>query len=410
LFIDFPRPTTTVYTNNQAITVKKKKNEIFTKINISSQRDLTPKCKKIFYEAMKLKKKNDRLQRQKNNFKSRVKLAEKFATDSNNNILMNKLNSTTFKFLKSQINSQTKKPNGRRYSLDDKILSLSIYKNSPKGYRFLSTIFALPSKKTLTNLLSRVPFQAGINVHIIKHLTIQASKLKPNDRLCSLVFDEMALEPATEYNIKEDLVYGFEHFGAGIERNPILCDHVLVFMVRGIRRKWKQPIAYYFCQSATKTPQLIKCIEEVVTAVQTTGLKIISTVCDQGTANVKAIKDLKEIANVNQRLGFKVNDQVIIPIFDPPHLLKTIRNNLLNKDVVFIKNGTEYKASWDHIKTLYTLDMKNEICGLRTLPKLTEAHINPAKIKKMNVSIAAQTLSQRVAATLRLMANYGKFK
>jgi len=96
---------------------------------------------------MKLKKKNDRLQRQKNNFKSRVKLAEKFATDSNNNILTNKLNSTTFKFLKSQINSQSKKPNGRRYSLDDKILSLSIYKNSPKGYRFLSTIFALPSKK-----------------------------------------------------------------------------------------------------------------------------------------------------------------------------------------------------------------------------------------------------------------------
>ncbi|KAL5246229.1 hypothetical protein ACI65C_013637 [Semiaphis heraclei] len=181
---------------------KSHRNVLLKDIDIYSYRDLTPNCKKLYYKAMKLKKKSDRLLRNKNKFKSRVKLAEKFAKSyTNHNNMQNKLNTTTLAFFHSQIKSQTVKPRDRRFSLQDKILSLSILKNSPKAYRFLSTIFALPSKKTLTNLLNHITFEAGINDHIIKNLTHQATRLKPNDRLCSLVFDEMAIEPATAYNI-----------------------------------------------------------------------------------------------------------------------------------------------------------------------------------------------------------------
>ena len=238
------------------------RNELLKDIDVYSHRELTPNCKKLYFKAMKLKKKSDRLLQNKNKFKYRVQLTEKFAKSCsvNNNDMLNKLNTTTLAFFHSQIKSQTVKPRGRRFSLQDKILSLSIFKNSPKAYRFLSTIFALPSKKTLTSLLNHVTFEAGINDHIIKNLTHQATRLKPNDRLCSLVFDEMAIAPATAYNIKDDMVYGFENFGRN-DKNRILCDHVLVFLLRGIHRKWKQPIAYYFCQSVTKTPQLIKWVK-----------------------------------------------------------------------------------------------------------------------------------------------------
>jgi len=195
---------------------KSHRNELLKDIDIDvySHRELTPNCKKLYFKAMKLKKKSDRLLQNKNKFKYRVQLAEKFAKSCTvNNDMLNKLNTTTLAFFQSQIKSQTVKPRGRRFSLQDKILSLSIFKNSPKAYRFLSTIFALPSKKTLTSLLNHVTFEAGINDHIIKNLTHQATQLKPNDRLCSLVFDEMAIAPATAYNIKDDMVYGFENFG-----------------------------------------------------------------------------------------------------------------------------------------------------------------------------------------------------
>lgn len=85
-------------------------------------------------------------------------------TDSCNN-LSEKLNKTTLNFIKTQVHIQNNCPKGRRYTLDDKILALSLYKTSPKGYRFLSSIFALPSKATLNIILNRIPFKPGINVH-----------------------------------------------------------------------------------------------------------------------------------------------------------------------------------------------------------------------------------------------------
>jgi len=226
----------------------------------------------------------------------------------------------------------------------------------------------------------------------------------------------MAIDPSLTYSQKNDLIFGLEHFGNDL-RSCKFSDHALVFLLRGINRKWKQPVAYYFCQSTTKTPQLVNCIKEVVTAVQSTGLNILTTVCDQGGTNSAAIKYLKNETNTscikngveNSYFGFTINNQEIIPIFDPPHLLETIRNNLITKDLVFFKKNKFFKASWDHIKALNELDIKNEACGLRTLPKLSAAHVIPEKIKKMCGSVASQTLSQHVAAKLQLMADFGKF-
>lgn len=45
------------------------------------------------------------------------------------------------------------------------------------------------------------------------HLKFKATRLKSDELFCSLVFDEIVLEPAIAYNIKEDVVYGFENFG-----------------------------------------------------------------------------------------------------------------------------------------------------------------------------------------------------
>lgn len=58
----------------------------------------------------------------------------------------------------SQIKQQIKQPQGRRYSLEDKIFSLTILKQCPKAYRFLERVFALPSKRLLTKMLNKQRF------------------------------------------------------------------------------------------------------------------------------------------------------------------------------------------------------------------------------------------------------------
>lgn len=258
--------------------------------------DLTPRKEKLYTVAKKMIKKVNCMTKKNVSFKQQLKFAKKFViTDSCNN-LTEKLNKTTLDFIKTQVHIQKNSPKGRRYTLDDKILALSIYKTSPKGYRFLSSIFALPSKATLNTMLNRIPFTPGINVHIEENLKYQATKLPNNNKKCALIFDEMSLSAGLKYDKKYDMVFGIhkpENQAAKFE------DHVIVFMLRGIIKKWKQPYAYYFCTNTTKTSDLVNYLETVIKSVNKTGFEIVATICDQGGTNRAAINHL--ISETNKK-------------------------------------------------------------------------------------------------------------
>lgn len=66
--------------------------------------------------------------------------------------MINNVNEETFNFTMCQLRIQKCKPKGRGFTVEDKILALSLYKQSAKGYRLLSRIFSLPSRKTLRYL------------------------------------------------------------------------------------------------------------------------------------------------------------------------------------------------------------------------------------------------------------------
>jgi len=107
-------------------------------------------------------------------------------------------------------------------------------------------------------------------------------------------------------------------------------------------------------------------------------------------------------------LGFEIEGKEIIPIYDPPHLPKGIRNNLFTKDIIFTLDGTTYTASWDHIVAVYEHDKQNEEFELKTLVKLNNNHINIER-SKMKVSNAAQVFSYKVASIIKLVSNSGMY-
>ncbi|KAL5241326.1 hypothetical protein ACI65C_008736 [Semiaphis heraclei] len=214
---------------------------------------LTPIKRKFYKEVVKLKAKVQRMSNSKASLKSKLCVAKKFIKSNIYKGFQEKINKTTLEFIESQVGNQHKKLNGRRYTLNDKIFALSIFKTSPKAYKFLSNIFALPCETTLNNLLEKIPFIPGINSHIEENMKHQVKQLKPMDRTCIILFDEMALEPGLKYDKKNDLMLGFENFGKTVTNK--FADHVLVFMIKGVSKKWKQPYAYYFCQGTTKTNQ-----------------------------------------------------------------------------------------------------------------------------------------------------------
>jgi len=333
-------------------------------IGIKRLKEMTPRKRLLYSVTKKLKKQINVIKRKNFTVKQQLKIAKKFVTGDNCNHLVDRVSKTTLKFFQSQIKIQNKKAKGRRYSLDDKILALSIFKTSPKGYKFLSSIFALPSTSTLNAVLTKIPFTPGSNLHIQENLKHQTCKLKSIDKKCMLLFDEMALSPSLKYDKKNDMIFGLNH--NGISDDQKFSDHVLVFMLRGIAKKWKQPYAYFYCTGTTKTKNLIECLKIVVSSVNQTGLDILATVCDQGGTDVAAINKLMAdttlmYASLNiekHNLSYEIDGKEIIPIYDPPHLLKCIRNNLYTKDVVFTIDNIEHTASWDHIRTMYDNDKK----------------------------------------------------
>jgi len=191
-------PLETIETNQNM-----KNNVLLNAVKVNRKGKLTPNCKKLYTEAMKLKRKAERLKKQNNTTRCHLNLANRFTSNTFTTHIMEKVNSKTLNFIMSQMKIQKKKPQGRRYNLDDKIMALSMFKNSPKGYTFLSTLFALPSKKTLYGLLQKVTFNTGINNHIINNLRHQAENLNILDRYCTLLFDEMTLDATLTYDKKK---------------------------------------------------------------------------------------------------------------------------------------------------------------------------------------------------------------
>lgn len=74
-----------------------------------------------------------------------------------------------------------------------------------------------------------------------------------------------------------------------------------------------------------------------------------------------------------------VKGQNLSVIYDPPHLIKGLRNNFLTKN---IKCNGEI-SRWNDIVEVYKTDCKH--AEMRILHKLTDENVIPEKIKKMKV-------------------------
>ena len=87
-------------------------------------------------------------------------------------------------------------------------------------------------------------------------------------------------------------------------------------------------------------------------------------------------------------------------MFDPPHLIKCTRNNLINYNFQF----GQHVASWQDIENFY---VKDKMLSIRNAPKLTDKHIHPTNFQKMKVKYATQIFSHTVAAAICTYVSLG---
>jgi DNA transposase THAP9 len=146
-------------------------------------------------------------------------------------------------------------------------------------------------------------------------------------------------------------------------------------MARGLKTKWKQPLAYFLVSNTTSAERLKLFVEHCIMKLSAANFNTVCVICDQGSTNQQMFK----LFGISQDKPYATVDSRIVHfMFDPPHLLKSVRNNLMKHDLEL--NGKLIK--WDYIVKFYEKDCKQM---LKLVPKLTDKHLNLPPFAGMRV-------------------------
>ena len=258
-------------------------------------------------------------------------------------------------------------------------------------------LFILPSKATLQRMLQQANIYPGFNSQVLEALRHKVATFNDVDKACVLVFDEMAIKTKLSYNKKGDCIEGFENLGS-LGHTQYVANHALAFMVRGLASKWKQCIGYFLSSGPMAGKNLKTLVHEAIDKLASIGLHVKCVICDQGSNNRNFMQTLCGVS-VEQPY-FIHNDQKVYAMYDPPHLLKNIRNNFKRHGFMWKEN----EIKWQHVSDFYDYDKSNKI---RLAPKLIDIHIELPPFASMRVNLAAQVLSHSVAAGIFTLAQLG---
>ncbi|KAL1424099.1 hypothetical protein MTO96_003598 [Rhipicephalus appendiculatus] len=98
--------------------------------------------------------------------------------------------------------------------------------------------------------------------------------------------------------------------------------------------------------------------------------------------------------------------RVVHTVIDPPHIFKCIRNNLLKVGKFLLPGDQEVF----HFHYSALLEYEEQQAGLRTVPKLTTAHVNPNPFQKLSVKLAVQLFSESTASGMEFYARRDECK
>lgn len=311
-----------------------------------------------------------------------------------------------------------------------KLCHWSFSQHNTMSFNYKSKTREKPKEETRQTLIGHsaaIRFKEWLNHNLMSFIQQKVSQMEELEKLCVLVWDEMSLSSSLQSDHIKDYIDGFEDHGS--KRTNNFATHALVFMVRGVKSPYKQPISYYLTESlkSTELSELVSsavmdtdkaaqiywivCLREVTIFVFCSGLQVIGSVCDATYVNYAAVNKLIGLKDVRgdtlgQLLEYTINGTKICHIFDPPHLVKSIRNNLqiknLGHSISF--NETKFKSNgsvvWNEKKkkTSRNVQHRGRTCSISMtsttveLPKITPEHMNPTR-GKMKVNLATQVFS-----------------
>ncbi|XP_052130814.1 uncharacterized protein LOC127751374 [Frankliniella occidentalis] len=290
-------------------------------------------------------------------------------------------------FMQQQIKaSQVEKSSSMRWHPTMLRLALAIHLTSPSAYELLrdTGMVKLPSSRTLFEYSHANRIKEGIDAVVIEKLSARVTKLceeiNPTTKLPEkhkkyhiLMADEMYISQNLVFQKFSGKLLGFtslDDIDSEIrnleghldnpekELDPVMASKIMVYMVKGVSNGQKEVVATYASANLSAT-QMYAWTWKVIGALERSGIAVVAFVCDGSSTNRAFIKKHKACdtdQDPNDIVYCTWNKcargRKLFFISDVPHLLKTIRNCMLNSrwDKLksrrrMVKNGK--RISWD---------------------------------------------------------------
>ena len=212
----------------------------------------------------------------------------------------------------------------------------------------------------------------------------------------------MSIRKQTVWDTNKDRYAGFINYVAVTPDDPdTLASEALVFLLVGTRTHWKCPIGYFLTDkmSASVQAQLVRmALEKAAEA----GLRIWSITADGTSVNISTFVQLgctfgTTYESMVTKFKHPTQDYYVYVVLDPCHMLKLARNALASVSAFDDINGG--KIQWKFLQNLHNIQ---ESEGQKLGNKLSNQHLQYEK-HKMNVKLAAQTLSSSVADAVEFL-------
>jgi len=268
---------------------------------------------------------------------------------------------------------------------------------SPRAYEMArqSNLISLPSYSTLQRYIGPSSLKEGFSPLIKKRLEEEIKLLTPEEKLCTIMFDEMSIKPQCKFVKQVGRVIGRASLW---NRNKFesapLANKLLCFVLTGLTFHYRIPVAYFLTKDLDSEAQL-EMLESIIRSCEDVGFKIVRAVCDCISFNVKTFVGLcggelkchvPHPCDPNRKLFIS---------FDPCHVVKNLRNQFINRKKKW-RNQTK-PISADSIRELYKLQTNKTVKPVRFLSRKV---VNPTPFEKMNVSRAVRLFSSEVTAAL----------
>lgn len=231
---------------------------------------------------------------------------------------------------------------------------------SSTGYRLLRNlgILHLPHQKTLKTYIGHSKGETGVTSLIKARLIAEEKSLEhENEKVGSLIIDEMSIKPKLMYDRNLDMLIGMtdtEKNAIGIENK--LANKLLCILFKGLSTKYRIPVSFYFTHNLTGD-ELAKLTMEALKVVEDIGFKVIRIVTDNCQVNVAMFQHLcGKKGQLTHEIQHPVDDnRSLFLSFDASHIIKNVRSQHLDRN--FEVNGNSISA--DYMKKLYHLQKKD---------------------------------------------------